>query len=174
MANPYLHVLRTPHAVPMVVAGFIGRLPLSMVGLGCVLLVAAETGSYGLGGAVAAVGAVTTAVAGPVLRRLADEHGASGLVVGLPLNADGSEGPQAALTRDWATAIEPDLGLPVTFRDERWTSIAAEAALGRPRRGRSGGPPSPAARNRRRADIDREAARRIVQAELDARAGVAR
>ena len=75
MANPYLQVLRTPHALPMVLAAFIGRLPLSMVGLGCVLLVADETGSYGLGGAVAAAGAVTTALAGPVLGRWADSHG---------------------------------------------------------------------------------------------------
>ncbi|GAA3158269.1 MFS transporter [Blastococcus jejuensis] len=75
MANPYLQVLRTPHALPMVLAAFIGRLPLSMVGLGCVLLVASETGSYGLGGAVAAVGAVTTALAGPLLGRLADARG---------------------------------------------------------------------------------------------------
>jgi MFS family permease len=75
VANPYLQVLRTPHALPMVLAAFIGRLPLSMVGLGCVLLVASETGSYGLGGAVAAVGAVTTALAGPILGRLADTHG---------------------------------------------------------------------------------------------------
>ncbi|MET0765786.1 MAG: MFS transporter [Blastococcus sp.] len=75
MANPYRQVLRTPHALPMVLAAFIGRLPLSMVGLGCVLLVAEETGSYGLGGAVAAVGAVTTALAGPLLGRLADTHG---------------------------------------------------------------------------------------------------
>jgi MFS family permease len=59
----------------MVLAAFIGRLPLSMVGLGCVLLIASETGSYGFGGAVAAVGAVTTALAGPVIGRLADEHG---------------------------------------------------------------------------------------------------
>jgi MFS family permease len=75
VANPYLQVLRTPHALPMVLAAFIGRLPLSMVGLGCVLLVASETGSYGLGGAVAAVGAVTTALAGPLLGRLADTRG---------------------------------------------------------------------------------------------------
>jgi MFS family permease len=75
VANPYLQVLRTPHVLPMVLAAFIGRLPLSMVGLGCVLLVASETGSYGLGGAVAAVGAVTTALAGPVLGRLADTRG---------------------------------------------------------------------------------------------------
>jgi MFS family permease len=75
VANPYLQVLRTPHALPMVAAAFIGRLPLSMVGLGCVLLVASETGSYGLGGAIAAVGAVTTALAGPVIGRLADGRG---------------------------------------------------------------------------------------------------
>ena len=75
MANPYLQVLRTPHAWPMVLAAFVGRLPLSMVGLGCVLLVADETGSYGLGGAVAATGAVTTALSGPVLGRWADSHG---------------------------------------------------------------------------------------------------
>jgi MFS family permease len=59
----------------MVLVAFIGRLPLSMVGLGSVLLVASTTGSYGLGGAVAAVGAVTTALAGPVVGRLADTHG---------------------------------------------------------------------------------------------------
>ena len=75
MPNHYLHVLRTPHAVPMVAAAFIGRLPLSMMGLGSVLLVQDQTGSYGLGGAVAAVGAVTTAVSGPLIGRYADTHG---------------------------------------------------------------------------------------------------
>jgi MFS family permease len=75
VANPYLQVLRQPHALPMVLAAFIGRLPLSMVGLGCVLLIASETGSYGYGGAVAAAGAITTALAGPVIGRLADTHG---------------------------------------------------------------------------------------------------
>jgi MFS family permease len=72
--NPYLHVLRTPHTLPMVLAAFIGRLPLSMMGLGSVLLVQSVTGSYGLGGAVAAVGAVAAAVSGPVIGRLADTH----------------------------------------------------------------------------------------------------
>jgi predicted MFS family arabinose efflux permease len=59
----------------MVLVAFIGRLPLSMVGLGAVLLVASKTGSYGLGGAVAATGAVTTALAGPLIGRLADTFG---------------------------------------------------------------------------------------------------
>jgi MFS family permease len=75
VSNPYVQVLRTPHALPMVLSAFIGRLPLSMVGLGSVLLIASETGSYGLGGTVAAVGAVTTALAGPVVGRLADTFG---------------------------------------------------------------------------------------------------
>ena len=83
MPNPYLHVLRTPHALPMVLAAFIGRLPLSMVGLGSVLLVQDYTGSYGLGGAVAAVGAVTAAVAGPIVGRLADTHAQRRVLLGV-------------------------------------------------------------------------------------------
>jgi putative Holliday junction resolvase len=104
------------------------------------------------------------------LRRLADEQGATELVVGLPLVADGSEGTQAALTRAWAAAVTPALGLPVAWRDERHTSQMAEERVGAfARRGRSGGPPSVAARRAHRARIDREAAASIVQAELDAR-----
>lgn len=57
--------------------GFIGRLPLSMIGLGSVFLVvgAYPGSSYGLGGTVAAVGAVATAILGPILGRLADRYG---------------------------------------------------------------------------------------------------
>src|SRR4051794_41957851 len=75
----------------MVAAAFIGRLPLSMVGLGSVLLIAAETDSYGLGGAVAAVGAVTTALAGPVIGRLADTVGQrrGGVAGGAPFSGPG-------------------------------------------------------------------------------------
>jgi putative Holliday junction resolvase len=95
-------------------------------------------------------------------------------VVGYPLDMDGHEGAQARVTREWAEAVAARLALPLALRDERLSSVAAEAALGAPSRGRAGGPPSPAARDRRRAAIDREAARRILQAELDARSGAAR
>ncbi|MGY1745811.1 MFS transporter [Blastococcus sp. SYSU D00695] len=102
LVSPYFHVLRTPHAVPMVLAAFIGRLPLSMVGLGCVLLVADETGSYAFGGAVAAVGAVTTAAAGPLLGRLADSIGQRRTL--LPVTAVFAVSGAlflAAVKRDW-------------------------------------------------------------------------
>jgi putative Holliday junction resolvase len=109
---------------------------------------------------------------GATLQRLIEERGATELVVGLPLNLDGTEGPQAAATRRWAAQIQPFLELPVSWRDERHTSVNAEVRLGRVGRGRSGGPPSPAARNAYRARIDREAAVAILLAEIDARAAV--
>jgi putative Holliday junction resolvase len=93
------------------------------------------------------------------------------LVVGLPLNASGTEGPQASLTREWAAAIEMIIGLPVTFRDERLSSHLAETRLGPMKRGRSGGPPSKTQRDAYRARVDREAAAIILQDELDTRAG---
>jgi putative Holliday junction resolvase len=105
-----------------------------------------------------------------VVARLAAERGADGLVVGMPLNADGSEGPQAARTREWAVAVAAATGLPLRFRDERFTSMRAEQRIGGPARGRSGGPPSAAQRDAHRARIDREAAALILQDDLDATA----
>jgi putative Holliday junction resolvase len=102
--------------------------------------------------------------------RLCVERHADAIVVGLPLHLDGSEGEQAQQTREWAAAVGPRLGLPLGFRDERLTSQAAEARMGRPPRGRAGGPPSAAARKTWRSRIDREAAAAIIQRELDARA----
>ncbi|WP_134322264.1 MFS transporter [Cumulibacter soli] len=77
MLGPYREVLRTPNTALMELFGFIGRLPLSMVGLGSVFLIVGEYpgSSYGLGGTVAAVGAVATAILGPILGRLADRYG---------------------------------------------------------------------------------------------------
>jgi putative Holliday junction resolvase len=94
------------------------------------------------------------------------------LVVGLPFDMSGSEGPQAIATRTWATAIAQRLGIPVTLRDERLTSHVAEGRLGPMKRGRSGGPPSRVQRDAYRARVDREAAAIILQDELDARAEV--
>jgi putative Holliday junction resolvase len=91
------------------------------------------------------------------------------LVVGLPLNMDGSEGFQAAATREWATAVAETLARPISWRDERLTSSVAESRIGPAPRASGGRPPSAAARNSRRAKVDREAAASIVQSEMDAR-----
>lgn len=106
------------------------------------------------------------------LGRLVGEQRIAEFVLGLPRNADGSEGPQAAVTRTWAAGVLAAIGLPVAFRDEYLSSVAAEGNLGRTSRGRTGGPPSRAALTRRRGAVDREAARLILQAELDVRRGV--
>jgi len=103
------------------------------------------------------------------LSHICGEQRIDEIVIGLPLNMDGSEGSQAASTREWAASVAAHLGKPVAWRDERLTSTNAEARLGRARRGRGGGPPGAATRNARRARIDREAAAAILQAELDAR-----
>ncbi len=106
------------------------------------------------------------------LRAVVDAHQVDELVVGLPLEMSGSEGPQAVLTRDWATAVATELRLPLTLRDERLTSHLAEDRLGPMKRGRSGGPPTRAQRDAYRARVDREAAAIILQDELDTRAGI--
>jgi putative Holliday junction resolvase len=91
------------------------------------------------------------------------------IVVGLPLEASGSEGPMAATARAWAAEIGAHLGVPVHLRDERLSSHLAEERLGPMPRGRSGGPPSRTQRERYRARVDREAAAIILGDELEAR-----
>ncbi len=91
------------------------------------------------------------------------------LVIGLPLEASGSEGQMSAAARSWAGAVGGLLGLPVALRDERLSSHLAQERLGPMPRGRSGGPPTPTQREAYRARVDREAAAIILADELDAR-----
>jgi putative Holliday junction resolvase len=107
-----------------------------------------------------------------VLGRICREQAVTELVVGLPVEAKGTEGQMAEAARAWAAAIGGLLDLPVAMRDERLSSFEAERRLGRMPRGRSGGAPSRTQRNAFRARIDREAACVILQDELDARRGV--
>ena len=101
------------------------------------------------------------------LRTIAAEGRVTELVVGLPLNSDGSVGPQASTTLRWATEVAHALQLPITFVDERYSSQRAEASLGRAARGSNGGAPGPARREARRAAVDREAARLILEDALN-------
>ena len=116
----------------------------------------------------------TAGIDAEALQRLLLEEGAGELIVGLPLEADGHEGAQVAITRAWVAAILEELpDVPISFRDERLSSHVAEGRVGPMKRGRSGGPPSAGQRAKHRARIDREAAAVILQDELDARSRVA-
>jgi putative holliday junction resolvase len=60
---------------------------------------------------------------------LVRQHQATGVVVGLPINMDGSEGPAAAAARRFGEALAKHLALPVHLWDERLTSWEAEGIL---------------------------------------------
>jgi MFS family permease len=72
---PYAEVFAIPRAWRFSVAGIIGRMPMSMYGLGTVLLISAGTGRYGLAGTVSAAGAIGGATFAPQLGRLVDRLG---------------------------------------------------------------------------------------------------
>ena len=76
------------------------------------------------------------------LRRLIAARRAVGLVLGWPLNMDGSIGPMAQAAQDTARRLAGSLALPVLLQDERLTSFAVDAAIaeGRVRRPRRGMP----------------------------------
>lgn len=73
--NPFHEVLARPGALRFSAAGFVGRMPMSMFGLGTVLLIASVTGRYGLAGIVAGAGSVGYALCAPQAARLADRFG---------------------------------------------------------------------------------------------------
>jgi len=75
MLHTYGQVLRTPGARAFTIAGFIGRLPISMISLGIVLLETSKGVSYGVAGAIAASFAVAAAIGGPVVSGFVDRHG---------------------------------------------------------------------------------------------------
>lgn len=88
---------------------------------------------------------------------LANQYGAGGLVIGLPVNLDGSEGPRAQSTRAFARNLAALTGLPMAFWDERLSTAAAERALLE----------AGASRRRRAELIDKTAAAYILQGALD-------
>src|SRR3954453_12546480 len=78
----YRRVLATPGALLFSAAGLVGRLPISMAGLGIVLLVQSGTGSYGVAGAVAATYMIANAACAIVQGRFVDGWG-QGRVLGV-------------------------------------------------------------------------------------------
>jgi putative Holliday junction resolvase len=63
------------------------------------------------------------------IRRLAENHGATGVVVGLPINMDETEGPQAVAAREFAARLGEATGRIVRLWDERLSSFQADRAL---------------------------------------------
>ncbi len=80
-----------------------------------------------------------------------------GIVLGLPLNMDGSEGPRAQSTRAFARNLTRLTDLPITYWDERLSTVAAERALLE----------ADTSRKRRAEVIDNIAASIILQGLLD-------
>jgi putative Holliday junction resolvase len=94
------------------------------------------------------------------LRELVAGRGARGVVIGLPLNMDGSSGPRAQASRAYARNLAP-LELPVLLWDERWSTASAERAM----------IDQDMSRARRAERIDSHAAAVILQAAIDRLAG---
>lgn len=85
----------------------------------------------------------------------------AGIVVGLPRNMDGSEGPRAQASRAYARNLSEALGLPVLLWDERWSTLSAERALVE----------QDMSRGKRKQRIDSHAAAIILQGAIDALSG---
>ena len=63
------------------------------------------------------------------IRRVVDRFGVGGLVVGLPLNMDGTEGPRSQATRAFVRNLKPLVKIPVAFWDERLSTMAVTRTL---------------------------------------------
>ncbi|MFF0161070.1 MFS transporter [Streptomyces sp. NPDC005263] len=75
MPSPYRALFAAPGSRRFSAAGLLGRMPLSMMGIGVVTMISQLTGRYGLAGALSATIALAAAVAGPQVSRLVDRHG---------------------------------------------------------------------------------------------------
>jgi RNAse H-fold protein YqgF len=95
-----------------------------------------------------------------LLETLVRERSIRGLVIGLPLNMDGSSGPRAQSSRAYARNLAV-LGLPILLWDERWSTAGAERDL----------IAQDMSRARRAERIDSAAAAVILQGAIDALAG---
>lgn len=90
------------------------------------------------------------------LEALVNEQQVKGIIIGLPLNMDGSDFPQTQSTRAFARNIRA-LGLPIFLQDERWSSQAVDKAM----------IAADLSRKKRAARIDSDAAAHILQTAID-------
>lgn len=95
------------------------------------------------------------------IEELCRENEVETIVVGLPLNMNGTEGPKAVECRDYARDLAAYTGLPVKLWDERLTTVTAEKVLIQ----------ADVSRRKRKQVIDKMAATFILQSYLDRHAG---
>ena len=91
------------------------------------------------------------------LQSIIDKETICGMIIGFPLNMDGSEGPKCQSTRDFAKNFSKTVDIPIAFWDERLTTVAAEKSL----------LSADLSRKKRRLVIDSVAAVLILQNALD-------
>jgi putative holliday junction resolvase len=92
-----------------------------------------------------------------VLSQMITAQNVRGIVIGLPLNLDGSDSPRTQSTRAFARNVEP-LGLPILLWDERWSTQAVERAM----------VAADISRAKRAERLDNAAAAYILQGAIDA------
>jgi len=93
------------------------------------------------------------------LIRLIEERGVGGLVIGLPVNMDGTEGPRCQSARQFAANLLERVDIPIVFWDERLSTAAVERVLVQE---------ADMSRQRRKDVVDKMAAAYILQGALDA------
>ncbi|MBT5415115.1 MAG: Holliday junction resolvase RuvX [Rhodospirillaceae bacterium] len=93
------------------------------------------------------------------IRRIVEERGIGGFVLGLPVNMDGSEGPRCQSTRQFATNLTERIDLPLALWDERLSTAAIERLLV---------DEADMSRRKRAGVVDKMAAAYILQGALDA------
>ncbi len=91
------------------------------------------------------------------IREVVEKNQVGALVIGLPINLDGSEGPRAQSTRAFARNLAAHVEIPMVFWDERFSTAAVERHL----------IDADASRKRRAEVVDRMAAAYILQGALD-------
>ena len=97
------------------------------------------------------------------LRRTIDEQGVGGLVIGLPVQMDGTEGRRCQSVRRFAADLLETMDIPIAFWDERLSTAAVERMLIRE---------ADMSRRRRAQVVDKAAAAYILQGALDALAAL--
>jgi MFS family permease len=131
---PYAEIFAIPRAWRFSVAGIIARMPMSMYGLGTVLLISAMTGHYGLAGSVSAAGSVGFAVCAPQLGRLTDRLGQHRVLIPVSvtfaLSVAGLSAAVALRAPDWtlfACGIAGGATMPQTgpMARARWSALLA-------------------------------------------------